>query len=105
VSKQVAAPYTSGPSSTWLKTKHSTVGLFPVIGYVPEGNGIEAVVVAERVNGRLRPVGRVEFRRPGVLNSDAQEALVFLTRPSPCVSSVSGQAGGCAGWSLGSWRL
>jgi ATP-dependent DNA ligase len=26
VSKRVDAPYTSGPSSTWLKTKHAEVG-------------------------------------------------------------------------------
>jgi bifunctional non-homologous end joining protein LigD len=29
VSKRADAPYTSGPSSTWLKVKHAAVGTFP----------------------------------------------------------------------------
>jgi ATP-dependent DNA ligase len=87
VSKRLDAPYTSGPSSTWLKT-NSNVGLFPVIGYVPDGTRIEALLVAEDVGARLRPVGRIEFRRPGVLDGDAHEALLFLTRPKPCIPSL-----------------
>ena len=42
VSKRADAAYTSGPSSTWLKCKQSSVGTFAVIGYVPEGKHIEA---------------------------------------------------------------
>ena len=40
--------------------------------------------MAER-GASLRLAGRVEFRRPGVLNDDAREALAFLTRPKPCI--------------------
>ena len=80
VSKRVDAPYTSGPSTTWLKCKHSTVGTFPVIGYVPDGKRIESLLVAEASPRGLRPVGRVEFWKPGVLNDG--EALLFLTRPA-----------------------
>jgi ATP-dependent DNA ligase len=47
VSKRVDAPYTSGPSKTWLKCKHSAVGTFPVIGYVSDADRIESLVVAE----------------------------------------------------------
>jgi bifunctional non-homologous end joining protein LigD len=84
VSKRIGAPYTSGPSSTWLKTKHSAIGTFPVIGYVPNGPRIEALLVAER-SPSMRLIGRVEFRRPGVLDEDAHEALAFLARPKPCI--------------------
>jgi hypothetical protein len=69
------------------------VGLFSVIGYVPDGRRIEALLVAERVGARLRPVGRVEFRRPGVLDGDAQEALMFLIRPKPCIPSLRASSG------------
>ena len=48
VSKRINAPYTSGPSSSWLKAKHSALGAFPVVGYVPDGPRIEALLVAER---------------------------------------------------------
>jgi len=85
VSKRADAPYRSGPSSTWLKCKHSSIGTFPVVGYVPDGKRIEALLVAEPSPRGLRPVGRVEFRVPGVLNDDARDALAFLTRPSPCI--------------------
>jgi bifunctional non-homologous end joining protein LigD len=83
VSKRMDAPYTSGPSLTWLKAKHAAIGAFPVVGYIPDGPRIEALLVAERPS--MRPVGRVEFRRAGVLDGDAREALSFLTRPKPCI--------------------
>jgi bifunctional non-homologous end joining protein LigD len=81
VSKRADAAHTSGPSSTWLKCKQSSVGTFAVVGYVPEGKRIEALLVAEMAPRKLRLVGRVEFRLPGVLNDDARQALAFLTRP------------------------
>jgi bifunctional non-homologous end joining protein LigD len=85
VSKRADAAYSSGPSSTWLKCKHASVGTFPVVGYVPDGKRIESLLVAEASTRGLRPVGRVEFRMPGVLDDDAREALAFLTRPVPCI--------------------
>jgi bifunctional non-homologous end joining protein LigD len=85
VSKRADAPYTSGPSSTWVKVKHATVGTFPVVGYVPDGRQIESLLVAEASPRGLRPVGRVEFWWPGVLDDDARQALAFLTRAEPCI--------------------
>ena len=85
VSKRSDAHYTSGPSTTWLKCKHSSIGTFQVVGYVPDGRRIEALLVAEALPRGLRPVGRVEFRLPGVLDDDAREALAFLARPTPCI--------------------
>jgi bifunctional non-homologous end joining protein LigD len=93
VSKRVDAPYTSGPSSTWLKTKHAEVGAFPVVGYVPNGSRIAALLVADSNPTRL--VGRVEFSRPGVLNRHACEALAFLTRPQPCIPMAKRVRGVC----------
>ena len=58
--------------------------MFPVVGYVPGGRSIEAILVAETTPAP-RIVGRIEFARPGVLNRDACEALAYLTRPDPCI--------------------
>jgi bifunctional non-homologous end joining protein LigD len=80
VSKRIDAPYTTGASRTWLKCKHVQKGTFPVIGYVPAGERIEAVLIAEKKGARFWPVGRVEFWSRGVITPDAREALVFLTR-------------------------
>jgi bifunctional non-homologous end joining protein LigD len=80
VSKRIDAPYTAGPSTTRLKCKHVQKGVFPVIGYVPEGKRIEAVLNAERKGKTLRPIGRVEFWSRGVMTPDAREAIAFLTR-------------------------
>jgi ATP-dependent DNA ligase len=78
-------PIHPGPSSSWLKCKHSSIDTFPVVGCVPDGRRIEALLVAEASPRGLRPVGRVEFRLPGVLDDDARDALVFLTRRAPCI--------------------
>jgi ATP-dependent DNA ligase len=80
VSKRIDAPYTSGPSKTWLKCQQAETGVYPVIGYVPDGKRIEAVLIAEKKGRELRPVGRVEFWARGVMTPDAQKALAFLTR-------------------------
>ena len=66
-------------------------GHIPVIGYVAESRRIEALLVAEESGRGLRPVGRVEFWRAGVLDDDARQALAFLTRPSPCVRTRAGR--------------
>jgi bifunctional non-homologous end joining protein LigD len=85
VSKRADAAYISGPSATWVKCKHASVGTFLVVGYVPDSRRIEALLVAEASIRGLRLVGRVEYRIPGVLDDDAREALAFLTRPAPCI--------------------
>jgi bifunctional non-homologous end joining protein LigD len=86
VSKRIDAAYTSGPSKTWLKCKHSEVGAYRVIGYVPDGSRIESLLVAESTNRGLRPVGLVEFRRTGVLDGQAHKALTYLRRSKPCIA-------------------
>src|SRR5262249_60038518 len=75
VSKRAAASYTEGPSKAWLKCKRTFTSDYPVIGYVPDGERIEAVLVAERQGKHLRTIARVEFWSRGVLNEDARRAL------------------------------
>jgi hypothetical protein len=60
---RIAEKWLYGPSSTWLKAKHSAIRTFPVIGYVPDGPRIEALLVAER-SPSMRLIGRVEFPPP-----------------------------------------
>ena len=55
------------PARLRLKTKYAAIGAFPVIGYVPDGERIEAVLLAEPAKIGLRPVGR-SIRIAGVLN-------------------------------------
>ena len=82
VSKRIDAHYTSGPSSIWLNTKHATVGIFPVVGYVPDGFRVEALLVAECPS--MRRVGRVlPPRRAGTMIFCG--TLRFLTRPKPFI--------------------
>ena len=80
MSKRAGASYTEGPSKTWLKCKHTFTSEYPVIGYVPDGERIEAVLVAERQGNHPRTIARVEFWSRGVLNEDARRALAYLTR-------------------------
>jgi bifunctional non-homologous end joining protein LigD len=80
VSKRIDAPYTSGSSRTWLKCKHAITAEYPVIGYVPDGKRIEALLIAERRGRELRPIGRVEFRKSGALPHDARQVFEYLTR-------------------------
>lgn len=58
VAKRIDAAYRAGRNRSWLKSKVSTEGLFPIVGFVGAGR-IESLLVAEP--GVLEPVGRVEF--------------------------------------------
>src|SRR5689334_147743 len=62
------------------------------VGYVRDSKRIESLLVVEPSVRGLRPVGRVELWKPGVLNGDAHEALLVLTRPSPCIRVRTGRS-------------
>lgn len=61
VSKRASAPYTSGRSSTWVKTKAQNVGDFIIAGYTTSeaAEGLAALAVAEWVDGELHYRGKV----------------------------------------------
>jgi hypothetical protein len=62
-----------------------------VVGYVPDGKRVEALLVAEESPRGFQAVGRVEFWKSGLLNDDAREALLFLTRPVPPIRLRAGR--------------
>ncbi len=62
VSKAIDAPYVSGRSRTWVKTKHVRSDEFVVVGFTPpQGtrSGFGSLLLATRVRGRWRYMGRV----------------------------------------------
>lgn len=62
VSKRRDAPYRSGRTGDWIKSKCIQRQEFVVTGYVPSTatrNAIGSLVVGYHENGRLRPAGRV----------------------------------------------
>jgi bifunctional non-homologous end joining protein LigD len=83
VSKRADAPYRSGRTESWLKTKCLRRERFVVVGFAPEsGGGIAKLRLARRDGGALVYVGRVGT---GWSRKDAVEirqALTPLTRPA-----------------------
>jgi ATP-dependent DNA ligase len=62
VSKRLSSPYRAGISRVWTKTKVSETATFIIIGYEePAPGNIEALLVAERRDGRWLTAGRVPF--------------------------------------------
>ncbi len=59
VSKLRDAPYRSGRSKAWLKTKCTLTASFVIIGFVPDGSGIGALRLARRDGPKLVYVGKV----------------------------------------------
>ncbi len=92
VSKRADAPYRSGRSLDWIKSKCANRQEFVIAGYLPSsarGRGIKSLVMAYRENGRLRPAGRVGtgFDGPEAdrlkrkLDAIAAENSIFEGRP------------------------
>jgi ATP-dependent DNA ligase len=62
VSKRRGSLYRGGESREWLKTKCSETGVFAITGFSELGAGkLDAVYVAEALEGVLCPAGQVRF--------------------------------------------
>jgi len=62
VSKRLGSLYRGRESRDWLKTKCHQTGEFVITGFEELGPGrLEAVYVAEEIDGRLVPAGQVRF--------------------------------------------
>jgi hypothetical protein len=59
---------------TWPTCKHVHKGVFPLIGYVPDGKRIEAVLTAEKKGRGSGRWAGVEFWTRGVITPDDREA-------------------------------
>ncbi|MBX3597579.1 MAG: DNA ligase D [Rhizobiaceae bacterium] len=62
VSKQADAPYTSGRSQNWIKSKCMQRQEFVILGYLPSektGRGLRSLLVGYNEKGKLKYAGRV----------------------------------------------
>ena len=62
ISKQIDAPYHSGRTLDWIKSKCTLRQEFIVIGYLASaatGRGLRSIIVGYRKNGKLGHAGRV----------------------------------------------
>jgi len=76
VSKRLGSLYRGRESCDWLKTKCHEFGEFVITSFEELGEGrLEAVYVAEEINGDLRPVGQIRYGFAGKGLWDELDAL------------------------------
>jgi len=110
VSKAADAPYRSGRSDRWRKSKHLTRQEFVIAGYTDlegGGKGMGALLLAGWDDGVLRPVGKVGTGFSDAQRVEFQRALATVARAEPAVSfrpDDPDDLAGCTGWSRSSSR-
>jgi bifunctional non-homologous end joining protein LigD len=94
VSKRAAAPYKSGPSKLWLKTKNVTESTLILFGTDHDREGKPIAYIGRELGGELRYVGtafltlasgarqRLEERLPRLCTDKASMPLHIARRPS-----------------------
>jgi bifunctional non-homologous end joining protein LigD len=92
ISKRGGAPYESGRSSAWAKSKCVLRQEFVIVGYVPStatGRGLRSLVVGYRKDGRLHYGGRVGT---GFSAKVASDLKTRLDRIGTSKAAVAGEA-------------
>ena len=90
VSKRASAPYTTGRTTTWVKTKALTAGDFVIAGFATSqaAEGVAALGLAEWVEGNLKYRGKVGT------GFNAQTLTSLLARLEPLTSAAVPLEGG-----------
>jgi DNA ligase D len=92
VSKRVDAPYRSGRSLEWIKSKCTLRQEFVIGGYLPSdktGRGLRSLLVGYHEDGKLRYAGRVGTGFSAKVADDLKERLDRLKAPkSPFADAV-----------------
>jgi bifunctional non-homologous end joining protein LigD len=90
VSKQSKAPYRSGRTTSWIKTKALTAGDFVITGYTTSeaAEGLAALALGEWVDGELQYRGKVGT------GFDAEALPMLLRRLEPLQGDVVALEGG-----------
>ena len=91
VSKQVDAPYQSGRTLDWIKSKCTLRQEFIVIGYLASaatGRGLRSIIVGYRKNGKLVHVGRVGTGFSTKAGDDLKRKLEKIKVKSPAVAGL-----------------
>ncbi|MCO5064142.1 MAG: DNA ligase D [Rhizobiaceae bacterium] len=89
VSKQADAPYASGRSPSWIKSKCTQRQEFVILGYLPSestGRGLRSLLVGYNEKGRLRYAGRVGTGFTVASGDDLLARLKKLRVESPAFS-------------------
>jgi bifunctional non-homologous end joining protein LigD len=91
VSKQVDAPYHSGRTLDWIKSKCTLRQEFIVIGYLASaasGRGLRSIIVGYRKNGKLVYAGRVGTGFSTKAGDDLKRKLEKLKVKSPAIAGL-----------------
>ena len=91
VSKRIDAPFHSGRSGDWLKTKCSSNQEFVVIGYEPSdkrGRLIRSLLLGYYDKGNLRYAGRVGTGWGQVAERDLQRRLIAVARQDAPLENI-----------------
>ncbi len=95
VSKKASAPYRSGRVTTWTKTKCAEEGPFVIAGFVPSTvakGAVGALVLGERVNGKLVPSGHVGTGFSDEMARELGRKLDALRRKTPVFADPTAEA-------------
>ena len=88
VSKQIDAPYQSGRTLEWIKSKCTLRQEFIILGYLASaatGRGLRSIIVGYRKNGKLVHAGRVGTGFSTKAGDDLKRKLEKLKAKSPAV--------------------
>lgn len=91
ISKRADAPYRSGRTTSWLKSKCGMEQEFVIIGWRPsdkKGRAFSSLLLAAREQGKLRYAGRVGSGYSGARLEDLQAQFRTLATPKAPVDDV-----------------
>jgi bifunctional non-homologous end joining protein LigD len=101
VSKQTAAPYTSGRSDAWLKIKCVQEQELVIGGFTPPskgGAGIGALLLGYYEDGKLRYAGRSGTGFTEATRRSLRKQLDALAQKKPAFNAIPANAGRGAQW-------
>lgn len=91
ISKRIDAPYSSGRSVDWIKSKCTLRQEFIILGYLASaatGRGLRSIIVGYRKNDRLVNAGRVGTGFSAKTGDDLKRKLAKLKVKSPAVTGL-----------------
>lgn len=87
ISKRAKAPYESGRTASWVKTKCTLRQEFVILGYIPStaaGRGLRSLAVGYHKDGKLQYGGRVGTGFSGAVTQDLKKRLdAIRTKKAP----------------------
>jgi len=91
ISKQIDAPYRSGRTLDWIKSKCTLRQEFIIIGYLTSaatGRGLRSIIVGYRKNGKLVHAGRVGTGFSTKAGDDLKRKLQKIKVTSPAIAGL-----------------